>query len=206
MPSQRKSSSTARSDSAVERSRSVSSTRSAMTPPCPRANSQLKSAVRAPPMCREPVGLGAKRTRTTESDTGSSVRETARTRTGHPKVACMRKRDARGYASTSGSEPHDTLVHHGRAGPEVRQIDARRHAASSVVHSIPRDHEAARGRRTVDQAAYARATHVVELEHGARALRQALRKSESEGLRARARVGVRVRQIDPVRRFARRKD
>src|SRR5919201_5792021 len=29
-----------------------------------RAHSQLKSAVRAPPMCRYPVGEGAKRTRT----------------------------------------------------------------------------------------------------------------------------------------------
>ena len=32
-------------------------------PPCLRAQSQLKSAVRAPPMCRYPVGEGANRTR-----------------------------------------------------------------------------------------------------------------------------------------------
>jgi hypothetical protein len=34
-----------------------------MVPPRPRANSQLKSAVRAPPTCKYPVGDGAKRTR-----------------------------------------------------------------------------------------------------------------------------------------------
>ena len=33
-------------------------------PPCCRAKSQLNSAVRTPPMCRYPVGLGAKRVRT----------------------------------------------------------------------------------------------------------------------------------------------
>src|SRR5438132_2555910 len=33
-------------------------------PPCLRANSQLNKAVRTPPMCRKPVGLGAKRVRT----------------------------------------------------------------------------------------------------------------------------------------------
>src|SRR5215212_9911586 len=33
---------------------------------CPCASSQLKSAVRAPPMCSSPVGLGANRTRTAE--------------------------------------------------------------------------------------------------------------------------------------------
>src|SRR5437763_1050458 len=32
-------------------------------PPWRRANSQLKKAVRTPPMCRKPVGLGAKRVR-----------------------------------------------------------------------------------------------------------------------------------------------
>src|SRR6185503_12147574 len=45
----------------VERSRSVSSIRSNILPPRPRAYSQLNSAVRAPPMCRKPVGEGAKR-------------------------------------------------------------------------------------------------------------------------------------------------
>src|SRR5262245_240205 len=46
---------------AVERSRSVSSIRSSILPPCRRANSQLNKAVRPPPMCRKPVGEGAKR-------------------------------------------------------------------------------------------------------------------------------------------------
>ena len=45
----------------VERSRSVSSIRSSILPPRPRAYSQLNSAVRAPPICRKPVGEGAKR-------------------------------------------------------------------------------------------------------------------------------------------------
>src|SRR5262245_32798669 len=49
---------------AVSTSRLVSvfSIRSRNSPPSWRAKSQLKSAVCAPPMCRKPVGLGAKRT------------------------------------------------------------------------------------------------------------------------------------------------
>src|SRR5262245_16514613 len=50
--------------SSEERSASVSSMRRTNTPPAPRASRQLKSAVRAPPTCRYPVGDGAKRTRT----------------------------------------------------------------------------------------------------------------------------------------------
>ncbi len=53
----------ARVISSLERSRSVSSMRSTKAPPWRRANSQLKSAVRAPPTCRKPVGDGANRTR-----------------------------------------------------------------------------------------------------------------------------------------------
>src|SRR4051812_34817107 len=45
----------------VERARSVSSMRSRNFPPRPRAYSQLNSAVRPPPICRKPVGEGAKR-------------------------------------------------------------------------------------------------------------------------------------------------
>ena len=48
----------------VERLRSVSSIRRRNRPPWWRANSQLNSAVRAPPMCRKPVGEGAKRVMT----------------------------------------------------------------------------------------------------------------------------------------------
>src|SRR3972149_8713610 len=50
--------------SSVERERSVSSIRRIKAPSWCRAKSQLKSAVRAPPTWRWPVGLGAKRTRT----------------------------------------------------------------------------------------------------------------------------------------------
>src|SRR5438874_1390088 len=46
------------------RATSVSSIRSTNVPPVCRAYSQLNRAVRAPPMCKNPVGLGAKRTRT----------------------------------------------------------------------------------------------------------------------------------------------
>ncbi len=46
----------------VERTRSVSSMRSRNAPPWWRAKSQLNKAVRAPPICRNPVGEGAKRT------------------------------------------------------------------------------------------------------------------------------------------------
>ena len=48
--------------SSVERERSVSSMRRMKTPLWCRAKAQLKSAVRAPPTWKEPVGLGAKRT------------------------------------------------------------------------------------------------------------------------------------------------
>src|ERR1700712_38200 len=48
----------------VERSRSVSSMRSTNFPPCRRAYNQENKAVRRPPMCKKPVGLGAKRVRT----------------------------------------------------------------------------------------------------------------------------------------------
>ena len=50
--------------SGVERARSVSSMRRMNVPSCLRANAQLKRAVRAPPMCKKPVGLGAKRVTT----------------------------------------------------------------------------------------------------------------------------------------------
>src|SRR3954453_22566177 len=63
IPSQSSASRICSTFSGVERSRSVSSMRSTISPPCPRASSQLKRAVRAPPMCRAPVGDGAKRTR-----------------------------------------------------------------------------------------------------------------------------------------------
>src|SRR5260370_27486963 len=51
------------SDSRVDRSTSVSSTRRMNVPCDPRASSQLNRAVRAFPTWRRPVGLGAKRTR-----------------------------------------------------------------------------------------------------------------------------------------------
>src|SRR2546422_418076 len=47
----------------IRGSTSVSSIRGTTTPPRRRAKSQWKSAVRAPPTCRYPVGDGAKRTR-----------------------------------------------------------------------------------------------------------------------------------------------
>ena len=62
--SQRRPSRIARTASSVERSTSVSSMRRMNVPPCARAKSQLYRAVRTPPTCRYPVGLGAKRTRT----------------------------------------------------------------------------------------------------------------------------------------------
>src|SRR5262249_21289544 len=61
-PSHRRSRRIAASDSRVERSASVSSMRRMNAPPCPRASSQLNSAVRALPTCSCPVGLGANRT------------------------------------------------------------------------------------------------------------------------------------------------
>ncbi len=63
-PSQRRPSRMPSTISVDDRSASVSSMRRTNVPPCRRANSQLKSAVRAPPTCRYPVGDGANRTRT----------------------------------------------------------------------------------------------------------------------------------------------
>jgi hypothetical protein len=67
-PSQPRPSRIARSHSSLERSGSVSSTRSRNCPPRRRARAQLNRAVRAPPMCSGPVGLGANRTRTVTGD------------------------------------------------------------------------------------------------------------------------------------------
>jgi hypothetical protein len=64
MPSQRSDSWICSVASATSRLVSVFSIRSRFTPPCWRANSQLKRNVRTPPMWRNPVGLGAMRTRT----------------------------------------------------------------------------------------------------------------------------------------------
>jgi hypothetical protein len=47
--------------SRVERALSVSSMRRRNLPPWCRAKSQLNKAVRAPPICRNPVGEGANR-------------------------------------------------------------------------------------------------------------------------------------------------
>jgi len=63
----------ASTDSCVERWRSVSSMRRMKVPPRRRAKSQLKSAVRAPPIWRWPVGLGAKRTRSGAAGGGFTV-------------------------------------------------------------------------------------------------------------------------------------
>src|SRR6266850_2092052 len=60
--------------SSVERALSVSSMRSRKVPPLFRAYSQLKSAVRAPPTWRYPVGEGAKRTRTVMGNGGGGIR------------------------------------------------------------------------------------------------------------------------------------
>src|SRR6185295_686391 len=62
-PSHVRPSKIARVLSSVLRARSVSSIRSRNWPPNLRAYSQLKSAVRAPPTWRYPVGDGAKRRR-----------------------------------------------------------------------------------------------------------------------------------------------
>src|SRR5208337_64403 len=64
MPIHRKPSRMPLTASSTCRSWSVSSIRSRNWPPKCRASSQLNRAVRTPPMCRKPVGLGANRVRT----------------------------------------------------------------------------------------------------------------------------------------------
>src|SRR5689334_11525770 len=61
-------------NSGLKRALSVSSTRRMNRPPLWRAKSQLNSAVRAPPTWRNPVGLGAKRTRTFDALTADRLR------------------------------------------------------------------------------------------------------------------------------------
>src|ERR1700678_4730157 len=61
MPSQRRSAINSSRKRNWLRSTSVSSMRKMKRPPLLRAQRWLKSAVRALPKCREPVGLGAKR-------------------------------------------------------------------------------------------------------------------------------------------------
>src|SRR5206468_3606173 len=58
----------------VERALSVSSMRSRNLPPSRRANSQLNSAVLAPPTCKYPVGDGANRTRIVTGNGGGGIR------------------------------------------------------------------------------------------------------------------------------------
>lgn len=64
IPHHRKTSSRASAAPGTSLFRSVSSIRSNSWPPCRRANAALKSAVRNPPRCINPVGDGANRTRT----------------------------------------------------------------------------------------------------------------------------------------------
>src|SRR5271157_764007 len=68
IPSQRSPSRIPSTISGEERSKSVSSMRRTSVPPQCRSNSQLNSAVRAPPTWRYPVGEGAKRRRTSGLD------------------------------------------------------------------------------------------------------------------------------------------
>src|SRR5689334_14686125 len=83
----------------VERSRSVSSMRSRNFPPCFFANRYENKAVRAPPMCRKPVGLGAKRVTT---DIDRPLKERALLAEGLRKLA-----------------PHDPTL---RRAPERRRL------------------------------------------------------------------------------------
>src|SRR5438128_552609 len=62
----------------LPRAWSVSSSRRMNVPPMWRANSRLKSAVRAVPMCNGPVGLGAIRTRIGAGEVTSAIVGAAR--------------------------------------------------------------------------------------------------------------------------------
>src|SRR5215211_709967 len=77
MPSQVRPSMIAAMAGSVERSRSVSSMRSSILPPRPRAYSQLNRAVRPPPIWRKPVGEGAKRTTILSVMVGRSLQRRA---------------------------------------------------------------------------------------------------------------------------------
>src|SRR5262245_30653517 len=107
----------------VERDRSVSSIRRMNWPPWWRAKSQLKRAVRAPPTCRWPVGLGAKRTRTdpvmrAAPDTASSAEctEFFMPQMIHDLTLSTRPRDQRAESPTKVAHPITTR---GRGAPRV---------------------------------------------------------------------------------------
>ena len=92
-----------------ERARSVSSMRSTKVPPLWRASSQLKSAVRAPPTCRNPVGDGAKRTRTGRSGRRRPLGHLP----GSPAPALDEQIDGRGrgqHEDRGGQQPADQRV------------------------------------------------------------------------------------------------
>ena len=79
-----------RTASSVERSRSVSSTRRMNLPCMRRAYSQLNSAVRTPPMCSRPVGLGAKRVTTVMAGARTAVGGANGTKAGDAARGVMR--------------------------------------------------------------------------------------------------------------------
>ncbi len=105
----------------VERSRSVSSMRSTNWPPRWRASSQQYSAVRAPPICRKPVGLGAKRVRTVMrcSFAGGETVDFSR--------SCPRGRRTRGQAPPDRRPGHQR---NGVQGRSARWVAAARDRAS----------------------------------------------------------------------------
>src|SRR5436309_13922940 len=138
--------------SSVERERSVSSMRRTKAPRWWRANSQLNSAVRAPPTWRWPVGLGAKRTRTSDAISVRLEQSTPRRRREGPNARAADRRvpeqvvvDVRGER-----RPHD------ERRVEQQALEwAQRTPADQLVapdHEGPAGLEAHRERRRVGVA------------------------------------------------------
>src|SRR5262245_3076247 len=127
------------------------------TPPWWRANAQLNSAVRAPPTCRWPVGLGAKRTRT-GSLMGIGSGTTAYSTRSEAEAPHQRARQAPDdehddppdgrrvdYRTPARHRPHHGLRHRVRLSRERRHGEARRHPRLDEARLDADDGDAAVG-------------------------------------------------------------
>src|SRR5262245_485195 len=119
-------------------------------------------------MWSEPVGLGAKRTRTTSV----SLHEYGPGRTPGPQIASSRR-------ARLGGDEQRLLAQRGRARDVLVEVHARADARALVVLAVPRHLVLARGNEAVDQRADHAAAHVIEAQRrvrrGARARGHAVR-------------------------------
>src|SRR5688572_2570406 len=134
-------------------------------------------------MCSEPVGLGAKRTRTgrfEEADKAASGREWRELeRPGaryHTRPGPM-EATATALAADQQGLPHQPV----RTGDQLVEIDARSHAGAGSVPAVPGRLITARRNELVDQIPHHAAAHVVEPDRGAHDLAPAVGHAIGDG-------------------------